>query len=676
MHKRTLAILFTGLLHALSTYANNDEEVSELLPLSLEELMDVKVSISTNTQKTLSRAPAVVSLITAEDIKNAGATNLTEALQGVPGVYIRTNLFGFRPWVYVRGSGSANVLLMVNGAPIKEFISSSGQYWKGLPVSMIERIEIIRGPGSALYGSDASSGVINVITKTAGKINQSEAGVRVGSFDSQTTWLQHGTSWNGFDINFTAELLHTGGNNPLIEKDKAGIAGRASNGYDNADLRFSIAQGNWRLLADHTQKSNLAIGLTGGAYLDPLTRGSDSQTNLALLYKNATFAQDWGLEAELRYRDSAFSSGNGYFEQPPNPASIPYPDGKINQQRGAESRLNFELSGLYTGFRNHAIRLGGGYVKQDQYQVEQFVNYLNPNTGATLAAAGPLLDISDSPYAFLPKKARTNSYLFLQDVWNFAADWELTVGGRYDNYSDFGGAFNPRLALVWQTTDRLTTKLMYGEAFRAPSYGELYAHTATSIPNAALLPESSKTSELGFSYLATRDLKLGFNYYQFIQSNIIATDSTTTYQNTGELTSSGIELEALWQATKTLRLSGSLTDRKEDAPNVRSFNVPKQQAYLRADWAFQPKWHWNLQANWLSKHIYSTRDITSQPLGAYTLADTTLRYVHDKQWEFSASMRNLFDKDVREYVPTSSTKLPYNLPLPRRNVYAEIPYKF
>jgi iron complex outermembrane receptor protein len=638
--------------------------------------MNVSVTISTSTKQRLSKAPSVVSLITADDIKATGATNLTEALKGVPGVYSRANLFGFRPLIYMRGANSTGTLLMVNGSPVKEFVSSSGQYWKGLPASIIDRIEIIRGPGSALFGSDASAGVINVITKTAGRIDKSEAGVRVGGFDSQTTWLQHGTNWNGFDIAFTAELAHTDGHRPYIQQAMGNTQGYADYGYGNADIRFSMAQGNWRLLADHTQKNNLGVGLTGGAYLDPLTRGSDSQTNLALLYKNESFARDWRLDAELRYRDSKFSSGDGYFEKPPGTTN--FAAGQINRQRGAEQRLNFEASGLYTGLSNHAIRVGGGYVWQDQYRVEQFVNYLNPNTGATLTAAEPMLDIADSAYAFLPKKSRGNAYLFLQDVWNFANDWELTIGGRQDSYSDFGNTFNPRAALVWLTTDRLTSKLLYGEAFIAPSFLQLYSLTSTSQGNTALRPEHSKTWDLAFSYLASRDLRLGLDYYRFIQSDIIALDSASPqkYQNSGELTASGIELEAQWQAMETLRLSAALSSRKENLLDVRSFNVPKQQANLRADWMFLPKWHWNLQVNWISKHNFSSRDTTSQPIGAYTLADTTLRYVHDKQWEFAASIRNLFDKDAREYVPTTSTKLPYGLPLPRRNLFAELRYKF
>jgi iron complex outermembrane receptor protein len=672
MKRKLIAVLLLYACGSMTVHAADIDEVDRLLPLSLETLLDMNVSISTNSQKKLSKAPSVVSVITAEDIKVTGATNLTEALQSVPGVYIRNNLFGFRPWIYVRGASPGNVLLMVNGAPIKEYISNSGQYWKGIPVSIIERIEVIRGPGSALFGADAASGVINVITKTSGKIAQSETGVRIGSFDSQSAWLSHGAEWNGFDVSVTADISHTDGHSPNIVRDSLGSTGVAHYGYDNADVRLSVANKNWRLMADHQEKSDVGIGLTGRGVLDPLTHGSDSLTSLALLYNNATFARNWALDSELRYRTSEFSSGNGYFEQAPGFAPA-FPDGKINRQRGAERRLNFEVSGMYSGFRDHAVRIGLGHVRHEQSSVEQFVNYLDFNTGATLPAAVPLFDFSNSRYAFLPEELRTNRYFFLQDVWTINENWELTLGGRQDYFSDFGRSFTPRAALVWQTTDRLTSKLMYGEAFRAPSFFELYGQTSTTSGNTTLKPERSNTLDLALSYLFSRDLNAGVSFYRFIQSDLISLVGNQ-YQNTGELKGTGVELEVQWQVLPTLRFAGNYSSRNEDSPDSRNFNVPKRQAYLRADWNFLPNLHWNLQANWISKHIFPSAENISSPIGAYAQADTTIRYFHGRQWEFAASVRNLFDRDVYEYVPTK--RLVYNLPLPGRTFYAEARYKF
>jgi len=269
MKIHALVVALVGLFGALSAQANNDERLAQFLSLSLEELMATTVSISTHTKQTLSKAPSVVSVITAEDIKATGATNVAEILQSVPGVYVRPNLFGFRPQITLRGGLSTHTLLLVNGAPMRDLVWNTGIFWRGLPTNMIERVEIIRGPGSALFGSDASAGVINVITKTAGKIEQSEAGVRVGGFDTQAGWIQHGGNWNGFDVGLTAELSHTDGHKPFITYGSTVTyaPGHAQYGYDNADLRFSVGKGNWRLLGDTMRKSDIEVGLVGGLRL-------------------------------------------------------------------------------------------------------------------------------------------------------------------------------------------------------------------------------------------------------------------------------------------------------------------------------------------------------------------------------------------------------------------------
>lgn len=683
MKKKLVVVPILALTQAFAAYADTGSTLDQLLLLSMDDLLSLKVRISTNTDQTLSRAPSVVSVITADDIRATGATNLAEILQSVPGIYVRSNLFANRPQVTFRGAAGTHTLLMLNGAPLRDLVWSAGIFWKGLPTNMIERVEIIRGPGSALFGSDASAGVVNVITRTAGRIEQSEAGIRAGSFDTQTAWARHGGKWNGFDIAFTAELSRTDGHDPFIAVDgqtskdtdfatNVSLApGHARYGWESQDFHFSMARNHWRLLADYLGHDNLQIGLTGAGVLDASTRARDSRHDLALLYGNESYAKDWGLNAELRYRHLAYSSGDGFQERPPGytDATGAYPDGYINRMRSSERGLSFEASGLYTGLRRHAIRLGVGHKTDTLYDVEQVLNKGVGPDGNPLPAGGPLVDLSDTPYAFVPEKARRINYLFVQDVWTFSPDWELTAGARYDHYSDFGDTLNPRLALVWQSSERLSSKLMFGQAFRAPSYLELYAPTAATKPNPALVPERSQTWDLAFTYAASRDLKLGLDLFSFSQSDLIAADATNQFQNVGNNTARGVELEAQWQASKTLRVAGNLTHRVE---NVAFNSVPKQQAYLRLDWAFEPGWNWNIQANWIGERPLPAGDPRA-PLNAYTLVDTTLRHVRRPNWEFAASVRNLFDADAREY---SSASLANNLPLSGRGLHAEVIYKF
>lgn len=698
MKTHQLIILLLSLLQAISAQASSGESLEHFISLSLEELVNLETTIATNSRRTTTNSPAAVTLITSDDIKATGASNLVDVLEGVPGIHIRASQFAFRPLIHFRGANASQTLLMVNGTPMKDMMWGFGIFWKGLPSSMIERIEIIRGPGSALFGADASAGVINVITKTAGKIQSSEVGIRAGSFNTKTVWMQHGDSWNDFDVGMTAELFSTDGHTPFISADAQTKSDQdestavsyapdsAHYGWDNEDIRFSVAKDNWRLLVDYMRHSNLETGLTGAGVLDPVTQASDSRYNIDLIYNNDSFSKNWGLDAELSYLNLDYTSDNGFQERPPGYTdtdlnnTIPdglYPDGLINQMRSAERRVNTEISGIYSGFKDHSLRLGTGYTLQDLYSVEQLVNFGTGPDGNPITAGDPLVNISDTPYAFAPEKTRKISYLYLQDAWAISDALELTAGARYDHYSDFGSTFNPRLALVWKNSDQLTTKLIYGQAFRAPSYQELFSETSWSLPNADLKPESSQTVELAFSYIATKDLHLNLNIYHFKRSDIIRATIVTglpkpQFQNTGEHTIEGIELEAQWQATSELKVLANYTQHNQDDGIFRTVQEPNKDAYLRLDWGFQPRWNLNLQSNWIGRRTRAAGD-SRAAVKDYFLTDSTVRYAQSNNWELAASVRNLFDTDAREY---TGKAIPNDLPLPDRNFYAEMLYKF
>jgi outer membrane receptor for ferrienterochelin and colicin len=154
------------------------------------------VSIATGSQQLLRRAPAVATVITAQDIAAMGATDLDEVMETVPGVHVSRGIQGYIPLYVMRGiygDYNSHTLMLQNGVPMTTMlVGNRGNTWYGLPLENIARIEIIRGPGSALYGADAYSGVINIITKTAADTPGTEFGMRVGSFNTRSAWAQHG----------------------------------------------------------------------------------------------------------------------------------------------------------------------------------------------------------------------------------------------------------------------------------------------------------------------------------------------------------------------------------------------------------------------------------------------------------------------------------------------------
>jgi iron complex outermembrane receptor protein len=163
-----------------------------------------------------------------------------------------------------------------------------------------------------------------------------------------------------------------------------------------------------------------------------------------------------------------------------------------------------------------------------------------------------------------------------------------------------------------------------------------------------------------------------FKVKDFIRALPVAGTPHNQYQNTGKHKTLGVELEASWQASKNLKFSGNYSYRDPDENEFRVVEEPEQDAYLRADWQFQAGWNWNVQTNWIAQRKRADSDSRSD-IADYFITDTTIRYTALKQWEFIASVRNLFDEDAREHTGSS---IEDDLPLPERSFYAEVRYKF
>ena len=205
------------------------------------------------------------------------------------------------------------------------------------------------------------------------------------------------------------------------------------------------------------------------------------------------------------------------------------------------------MDAFYNGYTNHRLRVGSG-VYYAKLRVNETKNY-GPGVidGTVPVIDGTLTDVTGTSNIYIEPKNRTNYFAFLQDEWTFARDWSTTLGLRYDHYSDFGNTLNPRAALVWQTKYNLTTKLLYGRAFRAPSFAELYAiNNPIRLGNANLRPETIDTLEMAFDYQPTFDINTKFNFFTYKIRNQISLvsltgGSTFTSDNTGQQDGDGLK---------------------------------------------------------------------------------------------------------------------------------------
>jgi len=678
-----LYLILLGTTAAVAQSPNTEEEEALLGLYGDEEL----ISIATGSYQPIAKAPAVASIITAEDIRKMGATDLNHVLETVPGLHVATSYFGSTPIFTIRGvyaSFNPQVLLLINGIPLQSIHGGNRHMvWGGMPVEAIERIEVIRGPGSAIYGADAFSGVVHVHTKNRKDIDKAEFGVRAGSFDTQDYWALYGDDWGGLEVAAMLEYHTTDGHREKIEADFAtpfGVShapGPMELSQENLDARLDIAYDLWRFRAGLQRRRDWGTGAGLGSALDPDGRFASDRWNADLTYHNPLFTQNWDVKAQVSFLNASQEIDKGLTLWPAGTLGLP--NATIGNPEDWENHWRFDFSAFYTGFERHKVRVGGGYSLADMYKVKESKNFgIDPNNPPALLDGSIVVDVSDTPYVFLLEEDRKNHYVFLQDVWQFANDWELTAGIRYDDYSDFGDTFNPRLALVWSTRHNLTNKFLYGRAFRAPAFIESYAiNNPVAVGNPDLDPETIQTIEWALDYRPTDDLRLGANLFKYRWEDIIDLDAMNTFQNIGKQTGYGLELEADWEFSHNLHLGGNYAyQRSEDkeADHVAG-NSPEHQVHLWADWAFKPEWHLDTRVNWVGARDRSAGD-TRGDLGDYTMLDMTLRYSRDNSpWEVAVAGRNLFNTDARE--PTTganATAIPNDLPLAGRNYFVELRY--
>ena len=359
------------------------------------------------------------------------------------------------------------------------------------------------------------------------------------------------------------------------------------------------------------------------------------------------------------------------------PGAFGLPPGVISTPEVWERHHRFNLTGLFTGIDNHSIRAGAGYTHSEIYKVKESKNF-----GIGVPVPGVITDVSDTPFVFLPEKHRNNTFIFAQDVWQISNDWELTAGLRYDDYNDFGDTWNPRLALVWAARHDLTAKLLYGEAFRAPSFAEFRnQNNPVALGNDELDPEEMQTIELAFDYRPQDNLKLGLNLYRYEWDDIInfvpdpLPATTVTAQNIGEQDGYGFEIEMDWRVSRTLNVLANFAhqESEDQSTDKDAANAPENQFYVRTEWEFLPGWHLSPQWNFVMDRNRVPTD-TRSDIDDYDIFDMTLRHTsYSGKWELAVSGRNLFNK--RAFEPMSPN-IQGDLPLARRSVWGELRFNY
>ncbi|WP_256470527.1 TonB-dependent receptor plug domain-containing protein [Alkalimarinus coralli] len=685
-----------------------------LWDIPLDELGQVRVtSLATGTETPLDKAAAVATVITEDDIIAMGATDIDQVLETVPGLHVNRSNQTYTPKYTFRGITSLlnpQALMLVNGIPVTSAaFGNRGNVWGGMQIKTISRIEVIRGPGSALYGADAFAGVINIVTKDRNNINGTQAGLRAGSFNTQAGWVQTGfTTDRNLDIGFVLEYQTTDGQHEQVDQDiqsnldsafgtNASLApGGVNTGVKSTDMRLDIKKDDLRFRVGYQGRFNVETGPGVSESLDPVGQFASNRinTDISYLFKDVAPGFDVESRASYFYNTQEVEKGSVLFPagtawpdlsaSPPGSTLATFNNGIIGEPEYKEEQARFDLSSVYRGIDNHHLRIGTGFFWGDLYETKESKNF-----DVAFTPAGPLLqpkasgltDVSDTSEVFLPEKDRTSYYLFIQDEWQVADNWQLVTGVRYDDYSDFGDTVNPRAALIWATTDSITTKLLYGRAFRAPSIAELFATAnPVALGNSDLEPETIDTYELALSQQVNREWLYSVNlFYYSIDDYIDFVPSTggNIAQNIGERTGKGGEFELQYDPTSELRIIANYAYQRATDDNTDKLvgEAPNNQVYGRTEWSFMPQWQSSLQINWVGEQKRAASDTRNTPVDDYITVDVTLRKqnVVDKL-DATLMVKNIFDESVVE--PSAVGGIPSDYPMAGISLYGEIAYNF
>lgn len=644
------------------------------LELSLEQLLETPVTGSTLTEESIKTVPAAVSVFTHEHIERLGVDYLHELLTLVPGFQVNRNGNTGLAYTYsARGRRtthlSLEILLLVDGKVFNDPRAGSPDVTMPLfPLAQVERVEVIRGPGSAVYGSSAFTGVINIVTRK----QQNAVAVGVGSEERRSLdalWSHAGEEWQadaylhayedkGQDLgivdSFNHEPLKSDDPRRLLNVDLGLRRGKTQfdlTYYQGESDDFYISENTANGVNDHAREFwNLSMD-------QGIEWSSSVKSNLSLSYQRFTFAIEGFVQgpgalagvsvpsSDEPFRIQATQAGESYRLAYTTDMKI---DEKSNVQWGLQAARHEEIK----------ARSYSNYSLLQLIQQEFPIDYYGEMSGRTA------LGLFDS---------QTTMGMHGQYIRSLRDSTRLTIGGRYDDYSDVNARFSPRLALVEQLNQTYTVKLLYGEAFRAPTLAETaFINNPTLLGNPNLKHEVVKTWDLILmGNWQKTSLSAGLFQSQYedpIMTGFI--DTTRTYINGESEESEGLELEWLQKFSERWSLRSTYT--YMNLPNT-AFREAEAMASFEINYAAQ-HWNWNLLGSYQDDHWAPVSANTQHKLDGFWVLNTQWRYKFSSDYDLSLQIKNLTDEDY--VTPAQGLGKPNGVPNRGRELSAEVRWRW
>jgi iron complex outermembrane receptor protein len=613
---------------AFAALAFSQSQVDQdLMSMNLEDLSRVKVFSASRHFEDARRAPSSVSIITASDIRRNGWRTLGEALSSLRSFYTsydRDNLFlGVRGFMRP-GDYNSRVLLLVNGHRMNDDVYSGAAIGTGFSIDLdlVDHIEVVRGPGSSLFGTNAMYGVINVITRTAGSETAIETADDTGSFLSRTSRVTVATGQGNRSALLSGTYHKNPGQSSLFFPQFA--TPLTNNGYaENMDgNRFDNVFADLRSGSFHLQ----------GAFSDNMKR-YPTATSGSLFNNPADWVEGTRAFADASWHKTAWS-GTGidirlFYDNFDNIGScaVKYPPlgtiiGRIktrSDSAGAEANVTHE-------FGTFRITAGADY----QYSLRVLLRNI-------VVGKGEISRADDTPWF---------AAVYGDAEFNFTPNLILHAGGRFDDYSTFGSAVNPRFALVYTPGTHTAVKYIVGKAFQAPSAAaQFYSDPINFLPPPIkLIPERILSNELVLEQNLRPWISVTADGFYNELHNLInevpaKTPGFVWVVNDGQVDAKGLEFEVAAERTSGLgaRASYTVTATSDTGVYTRPVNAPVTQAKLNGTSPLSRHAFASLQV----MYVGPMTDYRGTRVPSYVLPNIT---VNTNQlwggWVFSSSVYN------------------------------------
>lgn len=620
---------------------------ADFTQLSLEELGSIKVptvvGASKHEQK-ITEAPSAVSIVTRQDIQEYGYRTLAEVLNGVRGLYVtfdRANDFLGIRGVNRPGDFGGRTLININGHRVNEPIFDSALLGHELPldVDLIERVEVIRGPGSSLYGNNAFFGIVNIVTREGHEFGEKgiEASTSYGEFNSWSGRFSYGHKYtNGVEVLMSGTYYHSDGNPLLKFPPSSSFPGATVQDHDEeraVNFYTSVSYGDFTLEGLYGRRDKeLPNGPYGAVFNDTRNELWDERAYAELRYEH-DFAHDWHVMAR-GYFDHYTYEGTFAFDymDPLNPGLT------VNRDTPLANWVGTEVQVTKTFWEKHRLTAG----VEGRYDIEQHQeNY----------------DVAP-PFTYIDSSKSAHSVgAYLQDEFAILKNLTLNAGARYDYFNTFGSTINPRAGLIYQPWSSSTFKALYGQAYRAPNAFEFDFENIYYTANHDLKPEKIHSYELVWEQAIARHYRLtGTAFYNQVDDLITqGTDPNdplkTIFDNTDSVNVLGgeAELEANWGNGFRGRASYTFANARDGSTDRWLNNSPRHVGKFQFTVPlYQDKVFAGLELLAMSDR----RTVQGNTTDGFAIANFTL-FTRElaKNLEFSGSIYNLFDK--KYYDPAS-----------------------